>query len=117
MSEKRSTPKIMHRAGELRLDPTLAEIKLWARLRAHRLSGIGFRRQHAIGQYIADFCAPSRMLIVELDGSQHLEQREYDDERTAFLKSKGYRVLRFYNSDVMNHIEQVLAVILENIES
>jgi very-short-patch-repair endonuclease len=117
MSEKRSTPTIMHRAGELRFDPTPAEVKLWARLRAHRLGGVGFRRQHAIGQYIADFCAPSKMLIIELDGSQHLEQREYDEERTAFLESKGYRVLRFYNSDVLSHIEQVLSVILEKIES
>ena len=105
----------MHRAGELRLGQTLAEEKLWAHLRARRLGGVGFRRQHAIGLYIADFCAPGKMLIVELDGSQHLEQREYDDERTAFLKSKGYRVLRFNNNDVMNHIGQVVSVILENL--
>jgi very-short-patch-repair endonuclease len=115
MSEKRSTPKIMRRAGELRLSPTSAEAKLWSRLRAHHLGGVGFRRQHAIGNYITDFCAPSKMLIIELDGSQHLEQEEYGAERTAFLKSKGYRVLRFYNGDVMNNIEKVLEVILENL--
>jgi very-short-patch-repair endonuclease len=115
MSEKRSTPKIMHRAGELRLDPTPAEAKLWSRLRAHRLGGVGFRRQHAIGNFITDFCAPGKMLVIELDGSQHLEQEEYDAERTAFLESKGYRVLRFYNNDVMKDIEKVLEVILENI--
>ncbi len=115
MSEKRSTPKMMHRAGELRKKLTPAESKLWTRLRAHRLNGIGFRRQHAIGNYITDFCSPSKMLIIELDGSQHLEQKEYDDERTEFLKSKGYRVLRFYNNDVMNNIEKVLEVILENL--
>ena len=115
MTEKRSTPKIMRRAGELRLNPTPAEAKLWSRLRAHRLGGVGFRRQHAIGNYITDFCAPSKMLIVELDGSQHLEQEEYDAERTAFLESKGYRVLRFYNNDVMKDIEKVLEVILENL--
>jgi len=68
MSEKRSTPKIMRRAGELRLNLTPAEAKLWSRLRAHRLNGVGFRRQHAIGKYITDFCAPRSMLIVELDG-------------------------------------------------
>jgi very-short-patch-repair endonuclease len=117
MTEKRSTPKIMRRAGELRLNPTPAEAKLWSRLRAHRLGGVGFRRQHAIGNYIADFCAPSKMLIVELDGSQHLEQEEYDAERTAFLESKGYQVLRFYNNDVMKNIEKVLEVILENINN
>jgi very-short-patch-repair endonuclease len=115
MSEKRSTPKIMHRAGELRLEPTPAEIKMWSRLRAHRLDGVGFRRQHAIGHFIVDFCAPSKKLIVELDGSQHLEQKEYDADRTAFLESKGYQVLRFYNSDVMKDIDKVLEVILENL--
>jgi len=55
------------------------------------------------------------MLIIELDGSQHLEQEEYDAERTAFLESKGYRVLRFYNNEVMKNIEKVLEVILENL--
>ena len=115
MSEKRSTPKIMHRAGELRLEPTPAEAKMWSRLRAHRLDGVGFRRQHAIGNYITDFCAPSKMLIIELDGSQHLDQEKYDSERTAFLEAKGYRVLRFYNNDVVKNIDKVLEVILENI--
>ncbi|HCR72585.1 MAG TPA: hypothetical protein DIW23_14170 [Anaerolineae bacterium] len=115
MTERRSTPKIMRRAGELRLNLTPAERKLWAHLRAHRLNGIGFRRQHAIGNYITDFCAPSKKLIIELDGSQHLEQEEYDAERTKFLESKGYRVLRFYNNDVMKNIEKVLEVILENL--
>lgn len=79
----------MRRAGELRINPTPAEAKLWSHLRAHRLNGVGFRRQHAIGNYIADFCAPGKMLIVELDGSQHLEQE-------------------------MKDIDKVLEVILEN---
>jgi len=108
MTEKRSTPKIMRRAGELRLNLTPAERKLWTYLRAHRLNGIGFRRQHAIGNYITDFCAPSIKLIIELDGSQHFEQEEYDIERTKFLESKGYKVLRFYNNDVMKNVEKVL---------
>lgn len=117
MTERRSTPKMMRRAGELRLNLTPAERKLWAYLRAHRLNGIGFRRQHAIGNYITDFCAPSIKLIIELDGSQHLEQEEYDIERTKFLETKGYKVLRFYNNDVMKNVEKVLEVILENLES
>lgn len=117
MTEKRSTPKIMHKAWEMRRNLTPAERKLWGYLRAHRLGGVGFRRQHAIGNYITDFCAPSKMLIIELDGSQHLEQKEYDAERTAFLESKGYRVLRFYNNDVMKDIDKVLEVVLENINS
>jgi len=96
------------------LNLTPAEKKLWSRLRAHRLGGVGFRRQHAIGNYITDFCAPSKKLIIELDGSQHLEQKEYDAERTAYLESKGYRVLRFYNNDVMKNIDKMLEVILES---
>jgi very-short-patch-repair endonuclease len=70
-----------------------------------------FRNQHAIGNYIVDFCALRRKLIIELDGSQHLEQEEYDTERTEFLKSKGYKVLRFWNNEVMNDIDSVLTVI------
>ena len=62
-------------------------------------------------------CAPGRKLIIELDGSQHLDQEEYDAERTAFLESKGYRVLRFWNSDVMNKTNDVMGVVLEAVES
>ena len=107
---KRSNPKTMHNAGKLRKDPTPAERKLWSRIRNDQL-GVTFRRQHAIGNYIPDFYSPKAKLIIELDGSQHLEQKEYDDERTAFLESRGYRVLRFWNNDVMNNTEAVLTVI------
>ena len=113
---KISTPKIQHRAAELRHDQTPAEAKLWSRLRAHQVNGVGFRRQHAIGRYIADFCAPSKKLIIEVDGSQHLAQQAYDAERTAFLESKGYRVLRFWNSEVLGEIESVLRVIIDAID-
>ena len=108
---KRTTPKIFGRAKELHRNPTPAEVKLWARLRAHRMVDVHFRNQHAIGNYIVDFCAPRRKLIIELDGSQHLEQTEYDAERTAFLQARGYRVVRFWNHDVMNDVESVLCVI------
>ena len=111
MPSKTTTPKIMHRAGELRQNQTEAEAKLWSRLRAHRMAGVQFRRQHAIGNYIVDFCSPRRKLIIELDGSQHLDQAEYDLERTQYLEVKGYRVLRFWNNDVMNEIDAVLNVI------
>ena len=90
---------------------TPVELKLLTRLRAHRMANVHFRPQHAIGNYIADFCAPRKKLIIELDGSQHLEQDEYDLERTAFFESKGYRVLRFWNNDVMNNFDAVLNVI------
>lgn len=75
------------------------------------MGNIHFRNQHAIGNYIVDFCAPRKKLIIELDGSQHLEQQEYDDERTKYLEAHGYRVLRFWNHDVINHIDDVLRVI------
>jgi very-short-patch-repair endonuclease len=90
---------------------TPAETKLWAHLRAHRTGDVHFRNQHAIGNYIVDFCAPRKKLVVELDGSQHLEQAEYDAERTNFFQSRGYQVLRFWNKDVMNDIDSVLRVI------
>jgi very-short-patch-repair endonuclease len=60
---------------------------------------------------VVDFCSPRRKIIIELDGSQHLDQEEYDAERTAFLEAKGYRVIRFWNSDVMTDIEGVLRAI------
>ena len=112
MPAKRTTPKGYKHARELRKVPTIAEIKLWAHLRGGRLNGVKFRRQHAIGQYIPDFCSIKHRLIIELDGSQHIEQEEYDNERTAFFTSKGYRVLRFWNNDVLNDLDSVLKVIL-----
>jgi very-short-patch-repair endonuclease len=102
----------MHRAGELRRELTPAERKLWAHLRNDQL-GVNFRRQHAIGPYITDFSCIQKKLVIELDGGQHIEQEDYDNERTAFLQSKGYRVLRFWNNDVMNDLNAVIGVIQE----
>lgn len=115
MPPKTTTPKMMRRAGELRKNQTEAEAKLWSRLRAHRVNGVQFRRQHAIGNYIVDFCSPRRKLIIEVDGSQHLEQNEYDSERTRYMESKGYRVLRFWNNEVLNDIDTVMNVIWNEI--
>ncbi|GAP13052.1 uncharacterized protein conserved in bacteria [Longilinea arvoryzae] len=117
MKLKRSNPETMRRAVELRKEPTLAEMKLWAYLRRDQLNGVSFRRQHAIGPYVADFCAVKAKLVVELDGSQHLEQEEYDAQRTAYLAERGYRVLRFWNHQVMNEIEGVLMEIEAAIEA
>ncbi len=108
---KRTTPKIFGRAKELHRNMSPAEAKLWKHLRAHRMGDVHFRNQHAIGKYIVDFCAPRMKLIIELDGSQHLEQQEYDEERTKYLETRGYRVLRFWNNDVMNDTEAVLQAI------
>lgn len=105
---KRTTVKVFKHARVLRRNLTPAEARLWARLRAHHLSGAHFRNQHTIGNYVVDFCAPRKKLIIELDGSQHLEQQVYDAERTSYLESKGYRVIRFWNSDVLNNIDAVV---------
>ena len=107
----RPTAKIRHRAAELRREQTAAEAKLWAYLRSSRLDGIKFRRQHAIGQYIVDFCAPGKKLVIELDGSQHLEQDDHDRRRTEYLASMGYRLIRFWNDQVMNDVDSVILAI------
>ncbi len=98
-------------AGGAREELTPAERKLWAHIRNDQL-GVNFRRQHAIGIYIPDFCSPKAKLIIELDGSQHLEQQEYDNERTKYLESQGYKVIRFWNNHVMNDIEGVIKAIM-----
>ena len=106
----RSNPKTKHKAIVLRKESTPAERKLWSRIRNDQL-GVTFRRQHAVGNYIPDFCSPKAKLIIELDGSQHLEQEKYDQERTKYLESLGYKVIRFWNNDVMNKIEEVILAI------
>lgn len=108
---KRTTPKVFARAKELHRNMSPAEAKLWSHLRAHRMGDVHFRNQHAIGNYTVDFCALRKKMIIELDGSQHLEQQEYDAARTKYLEKHGYRVLRFWNTDVMNNIETVLQAI------
>ena len=77
-------------------------------MRGNQLLGVNFRRQHAIGPHVPDFCSPKMKLIVELDGSPHLEQKEYDAQRTEYLESQGYRVIRFWDDQVMNEIDGVL---------
>lgn len=100
--KKRSNPKTMNFAGKLRKDPTPAERKLWSKIRNDKL-GVNFRRQHAVGNFIPDFVCIEKKLILELDGSQHLEQQEYDEARTKFLEKEGYKVIRFWNNDVMKN--------------
>ncbi len=117
MPKRTTTPKMMHLAGELRKRQTTAEAKLWSRLRAHRFEDFHCRRQHAIGHYIVDFCAPRRKLIIEVDGSQHLNQVEYDLQRTKYLESKGHHVMRFWNHEVLHNIDTVLNAIWMDIHA
>ena len=103
-------------ARSMRKQMTDAELKLWNALRAHRLMGLGFRRQYPFGRYILDFACPEHKLVVEVDGSQHGEaQATYDAARTTALQADGWTVLRFWNDDVLNDIEGVCQHILATI--
>ncbi len=101
------------KARQLRRDQTDAEQTLWARLRDRQLRGAKFRRQHPIGPFIADFCCPEGKVIVELDGGQHAEEIEADQKRSRFLEAQGYRVLRFWNHDILKDTNAVLERIAE----
>jgi very-short-patch-repair endonuclease len=91
----------------LRKTETKAEKILWKELRNKKL-GIKFRRQYPIGNYILDFYAPYIKLGIELDGKQHLENKEYDLERSKYLKLKNIEILRFWNSEIESNLEKVL---------
>ena len=113
MPRPRRDHNIAARAIDLRHNLTDAETKLWGALRSHQLQDVHFRRQYVIGSYIVDFCAPERKLVIEVDGGQHLDAQEYDAGRTVFLRSQGFRVLRFWNDEVLRDLDAVLEVILE----
>lgn len=100
------------RERSLRRDQTEAERLLWMQLRDRRLQGFKFRRQHRIGPYIADFVCPEGWLVIELDGSQHLAATDYDAARSRFLEERGYRVVRFWNSDVALRMTELLDTVL-----
>lgn len=102
---------VQQRARELRQNQTLAEQAMWQQLRAKRFSGFKFRRQEPIGRYIADFVCFSAKLIIELDGEQHLAQREHDENRDTWLATQGFRVLRFWNNEWLSQPEAVLDTI------
>ena len=102
-------------ARRLRRDQTDAERALWFRLRDRRLRGLKFRRQVTIGRCIADFCCESARLVIELDGGQHAERQDHDDERTAALEARGYLVLRFWNNDVLQNMDGILESILNTL--
>ena len=99
----------------LRNESTPQEIILWSRLRNGQL-GFKFRRQHSFGNYIADFYCREKSLVVEIDGSQHLDQERYDASRTRFLESLNLRVLRFGNNEINTNIDGVMTRIMELLE-
>ena len=105
-------PALHQRAKAMRKERSEAEAKLWQRLRAGRLNGHKFRRQQPMGNYIVDFMCVTPKLIIEADGGQHTERAAYDNARTAYLNSLGFTVLRFWNHEILQQTNDVLAEIL-----
>ncbi|QSI28811.1 DUF559 domain-containing protein [Variovorax sp. RKNM96] len=101
-----STPNARANAQALRREMTDSERKLWSGLRAEQL-GVKFRRQHPLGNYIADFACLEPKLIVELDGSQHRTQQGYDAQRDAFFRTQGFDVLRFASNEPFINLDGV----------
>ena len=111
LSRERERARV--RARSLRKLPTGAEALLWFHLRDRRMANHKFRRQRPIGPYFADFACIEAKLIVELDGGQHVEAAVYDADRTRFLEGQGYRVLRFWNNEVLMQTDAVRGRILQ----
>lgn len=101
---------------ELRRASTPQEKILWSRLRGKNLVFV-FKRQESIGRFIADFYCPAKKLIIELDGSQHLDNKEYDEERTRYFESLGIKVIRFWNNEVNKNLDGVLLKIEEELNN
>ena len=101
-------PELTKRAKAMRSEPSECETRMWLALRAKRFGGVKFRNQKVIGPYIVDFASRTPMLVVEIDGDTHAGRERADAQRTRFLESRGYRVIRFNNSDVMENLEGVL---------
>jgi very-short-patch-repair endonuclease len=100
-------PVMLGRARRMRKDPTDAERKVWSLVRNRRLQGYKFRRQIWIGPFIADFVCEQPQLIVEIDGGQHSMQLSYDLARTRYFNARGYRVVRYWNNDVLARTDAV----------
>jgi very-short-patch-repair endonuclease len=100
-------------ARRLRRTMTPAERKLWWHLREAQFADSHFRRQATIGSHIVDFCCHTNRLVIEVDGESHAEDRQIiaDTRRTEYLQARGYRVLRFWNNDVLSNVEGVMTVI------
>jgi len=104
-------------ARQLRSTPTDAEIRLWSRLRRKQLDGFRFRRQQQIGHYIVDFFCPAAKLVIEVGGGQHAVRENEDMSRMRWLEERGYRVVRFWNNDVLANTDGVISAILESLRS
>ena len=115
--DKGHDPRPTQRARELRNNPTPAERRLWSVLSNRQLAGVRFNRQVKVPPFTLDLCARTPKLVIELDGGQHGEAIEYDERRTKFLEARGYKVIRFWNHEVMNCLNDVVQVIEEALAS
>ena len=107
VGERPHTMSNTDKARQLRKTPTDAERVLWTILRRRQVSGYRFRRQAPIGQYIVDFACFENRLVIEVDGGQHVDSANYDAMRTAWLKREGFRVMRFWNNQVLQETDAV----------
>lgn len=114
-TKRPTNPKTVY-ARQLRRSFTDAESKLWTQLRARQLRAVKFRRQQSLGPYIVDFCSLDPKLVIEVDGGQHAEEVKRDAVRTTALERMGYRVIRFWNNDVLQNIDGVCERIAEAID-
>jgi len=112
---KSDIKKLKKHSRNLRINSTKTERFLWKHLRNKQVEGFKFRRQQPIGRYIVDFVNFEERLILELDSGQHAVYRKRDIIRDAFLEKEGYRVLRFWDNEVLNNIEGILEVIIQNL--
>ena len=100
-------------AKQLRANLTDAEKFIWQFLRRKQLDGFKFRKQVPIGTYVVDFACLEVLVVIELDGGQHMEDSQYDAKRDQWLQKEGYKVLRFWNNEVFKDIENILETILK----
>jgi very-short-patch-repair endonuclease len=111
VAQRKGESLIIDKAKYLRTTLTDAERKIWQVVRAKRFGKSKFKRQERIGFYIVDFVCYQKKIIIEIDGKQHLDNVEYDSQRTKWLEEQGFRVLRFWNDDILSNIEVVKKVI------
>ncbi|MFQ6083141.1 MAG: endonuclease domain-containing protein [Candidatus Aminicenantia bacterium] len=109
-----SNNNLIKLAKNLRKRSTDAERLLWKHLRARQLEGLKFRRQQPVGKYILDFVCFEKGIVIEVDGGQHAVEKEKDNERNIWVERQGFKVLRFWNNEVLTNIEGVLEVIKKN---
>jgi adenine-specific DNA-methyltransferase len=103
-------------ARELRNNPTDAEQCLWHELNRRQIAGVKFRRQQPISPFIVDFVCFERRVVVEVDGGQHTEQLHYDEQRMRWLEAQGYRLMRFWNNDVLANTRAVAQAVFDEVQ-